>query len=477
MQGVAFPGPGAGGNFLEQILGDLLQLMGGSSPGGARLDLARTLAQGVATGGEPEGNVDPADRMRFEELAHIAELHVAELTGLPITPTGATVEIQAVGPGAWAWQTVEDWRFLLEAMTGPSPPADAGDAGRAPGAPDAPGRPEGAPSPDGPSGPSGPGGLGGFGYGGGTTDAGSSGGAGDIDPVFGSLEDPGEGPGPADLLARWMATMGPMLAAMQLGSAVGHLARSTMGPYELPIPRTSPRLLVVPANAARFAEDWSLVPDEVRLWVCLREVTLHAVLGRPHVAQRMRELLVRVVQGMAEETAGMVDRLQGIDLTHPEALQSLLGDPTALMNLEPSPARRRAADELLAVVAALLGYVEHVLDLAAARLLGGRGAIAEAWRRRQVDRESSDRAAEFMLGLDLGPPRSTGVPTSSAACSNAPVTRAWPGCGRAPTPCPLRPRSMLPGCGSNASTSPRATADTPGQSHRRVPGPPPVTRW
>ena len=73
------------------------------------------------------------------------------------------------------------------------------------------------------------------------------------------------------------------------------------------------------------------------------------------------------------------------------------------MSLEPSPMRRRAADDLLAVVAALLGYVEHVLDLAATRLLGGRGAIAEAWRRRQVDRESSDRAAELMLGLDLGP--------------------------------------------------------------------------
>ena len=55
------------------------------------------------------------------------------------------------------------------------------------------------------------------------------------------------------------------------------------------------------------------------------------------------------------------------------------------------------------MVTALLGYVEHILDLAATRLLGGRGAIAEAWRRRQVDRESADRAAELLLGLDLGP--------------------------------------------------------------------------
>ncbi len=381
MPGVAFPGPGAGGNFLEQILGDLLQLMGGSSPGGARIDLARTLAQGVASGGEPEGNVDPADRMRFEELAHVAELHVAELTGLPITATGAPIEIAAVAPGAWAWQTVEDWRFLLEAMgEAPSSP-DAGGAG------------------GGPAQATGDGGTpakGTLGY---VDTSGPTGSALDFDPDV----VPGSDAGPADLLARWMATMGPMLAAMQLGSAVGHLARSTLGPYELPIPRGAPRLLVVPANVARFADDWSLDPDEVRLWVCLREVTAHAVLSRPHVATRMRELLVRVVQGMAEDTAGLVDNIQGIDLTQPEALQSLLGDPTALMSLEPSPARRRAADDLLAVVAALLGYVEHVLDLAAVRLLGGRGAIAEAWRRRQVDRESAERAAELMLGLDLGP--------------------------------------------------------------------------
>jgi putative hydrolase len=356
---------------LEQILGDLLQLMGGSSPGGARVDLARTLAQGVASGGEPEGNVDPADRIPFEELAHVAELHVAELTGLPITATGAALEVAAVAPGAWAWQTVEDWRFLLEAMAEPS---------RRPDAAGGPGAGEGQAAP-------------------------GRGSSGEVDDP--SLNEPWNEPEPgqaqADLLARWMATMGPMLAAMQLGSAVGHLARSTMGAYELPIPRTAPRLLVVPANATRFAEDWSLAPDEVRLWVCLREVTSHAVLSRPHVADRMRELLVKVVHGMTEETAGLVDRLQGIDLSQPEALQNLIGDPTALMSLEPSPARRRAADDLLAVVAALLGYVEHVLDLAATRLLGGRGAIAEAWRRRQVDRDSAERAAELMLGLDLGP--------------------------------------------------------------------------
>ena len=75
----------------------------------------------------------------------------------------------------------------------------------------------------------------------------------------------GPGAGPADLVSRWMATMGPILTSLQLGSAVGHLARATFGQYELPIPRpSSTSLLVVPANVEAFARDWSLPGDEVR---------------------------------------------------------------------------------------------------------------------------------------------------------------------------------------------------------------------
>lgn len=118
MPEVDFSGLGGGGNSLERLLGDLLQLMGGATPGGGRVELARTLAQGAATNGQPEGNVDPSARIEFEALARVAEMHVTELTGLPVTPTGAPVEIVAVGPGAWAWQTVEDWRYLFEAAPG-----------------------------------------------------------------------------------------------------------------------------------------------------------------------------------------------------------------------------------------------------------------------------------------------------------------------------------------------------------------------
>ena len=335
--------PAAGGGFFGQLLGDLLQFMGGAS-GTDRLELARGLAQGVATEGRPEANVDPVERIRLEELVRVAELHVAELTGLSPTPGGVAVGVEAVGPGTWARRTVDDWGFVLDVMT-VTPPA-------------APPAPEG-----------------------------ESAGA----------DDPG------DLLARLMSSMAPVFAALQLGSAVGHLARTTLGQYELPVPRATPGLMLVPANIVRFAEDWSLPADEVRLWVCLRELTVHAVVGRAHVRERLQGLLRDVVRGMAADAGGLMEQLQGLDPSDPDSLQRVLGDPETLLAGTTSPERERAAAQLMAVVRVLLGYVEHVLDLSATRLLGGRGALAEAWRRRQVDRESPARTAEALFGLDLGP--------------------------------------------------------------------------
>jgi putative hydrolase len=396
---------GAGGDFLQQLLGDLLGLMGGM-PGGsspARSDLARTLAQGVASGGQPEPNVDPAVRIELEQLARVADMHVTELTGMSASAGGTPVEVVAVAPGAWALQVTEDWRYLLEAMTeaaaagptaGTAQPGSAGGASSSPG-----GGAAGTPDTESATGVGGEG----------RHDPAESGAGGDQEPGLGladlgdlGLDAAGAG-GMGELVARFASTMGPMMAALQFGSAVGHLALSTLGQYEVPVPRSDPRLFVVPANLARFAEQWSIPVDEVRMWVAVRDLTVHAALAQPGVADRVRELLVAVVRDGAQDTAAMMQRLEGLDPSDPEALQRIFSDPESWMGDEPEPGARRSNDELAAAMAALLGYVDHVLDRAGSRLLGGHGALGEAWRRRQVAREPNERAAEVLLGLDLGP--------------------------------------------------------------------------
>jgi putative hydrolase len=386
---VSSSGPSGQGSFFERLLEDLVQMMGTTGTGsGPRLEMARTFARQVAAGTEPEANVDPSERIRLEELARLAEMHVGEVTGMPTTPSGSPVEILAVGPGAWAWHTVEDWQFLLD----PAPGGPAGpDAGDRPG-PDPGDRPDPdarEPAAD----------LSDLGDLSGLRDLGGLADLGNQYPGFG--EDTPEGP--EALLHRVMSTMGPMLSAMQLGSAVGHMARTTMGAYDLPIPRLVPsRLLLVPASISRFASDWGLSTDEVRLWVCLRELTVHSVVVRPHIADRIRALLVSFTQEAPADLGGLAGMLGNVDPNDPETFRSFMEDPTALLGVELSPQRARIASELAAITSPLAGYVEHVLDQAGARLLGDRSRLAEAWKRHQVEGRSQMSATEAFLGFDTG---------------------------------------------------------------------------
>ncbi len=379
---------GGDDSFLTRLLGDLMSLMG-STGTGERRELARQLAQGVAGSGQPEANVDPVERIRLEELLRVAELHVAELTGLSPGSGGGALSVDAVGPAAWARRTVDDWAFVLDAMTVTADQAGAGAAA-----------------------------------GSGATGSATPGDESEVPEV--------------DVLARFMGSMGPMLAAMQLGSAIGHLAQHALGQYEIPLWRAGGGLLMVPANLARFAEDWSVPADDVRLWVCLRDVTVQAVLGREHVRRRIAGLVSEVVRGMAVDAAGLAQQLQQLDLNDPDSLERVFGNPEALVARASSPQRERASEQLMAVTTALSGYVEHVLDRTAARLLGGRGALTEAWRRRQVARDSSARAAEMLFGLDLGPAQvDSGVAFVSGVLERAGeegLARLWASAATLPTP-------------------------------------------
>src|SRR5581483_11438344 len=219
-------------NPMGGLLGDLLKVIG-SAPGAGDtwFDAARTLALGVATDGGTDEPVDPLVRIAFEELARVAELHVADAMGISLAADGATVAFDAVGPGMWSFRALEAYRTTLQSMI------DAQRQGAAAVPP-----------------------------------------LGDLGDLRGP-DDATDG-GLGALLGQFALTLGPVLLGMQFGSAAGHLARRAFGQYALPLPWTaSNSLLLVPANVARFAQDWSLSLQEVQLWVCVRELSMHAVLN------------------------------------------------------------------------------------------------------------------------------------------------------------------------------------------------------
>ena len=214
--------------------------------------------------------------------------------------------------------------------------------------------------------------------------------------------DPAGAAGLGGLLGQFAQTLGPVFLGMQFGSAAGHLARRAFGQYALPLPwPESSTLLLVPGNVARFAEDWSLPLQEVQLWVCLRELTMHAVLTRPGVRDSLMTLLGDASAHAAAAQRSIVERL-GDGLGDPAALEEALGDPEALLSDLITPEQRNISSALTAQTTAIGAYVDHVTAGIAETLTSSPAALREAWYRYRIEEGKGEQAFAGLFGLDVG---------------------------------------------------------------------------
>ena len=282
----------------------------------------------------------------------MAELHVTNTTGLSVTNGSHPLTFTSVGRGAWALKALDAWRPYLQRMVdaqetsgGGASLASLGDLGM-------------------------------------------------------DLDASQMGGGIGDLLGQFASTMGPVMLGLQFGSAAGHLAQRALGQYALPLPwPASDELVVVPENIAVFAEDWSLPLDETELWVCIRELTAHAVLSLPHVAARLRELLEASTLAAVEAQAGIAQKLG--ESSDPDALQNILSDPESLLADLLTPGQQHTSAQLTAITTAFGGYVDHVTGTIAASTTGSWAALGEAWYRYRIEDAKGEQAAGGLFGLDL----------------------------------------------------------------------------
>jgi putative hydrolase len=204
------------------------------------------------------------------------------------------------------------------------------------------------------------------------------------------------------LLGQFALTLGPVFLGMQFGSAAGHLARRAFGQYALPLPwPESSSLLLVPGNVGRFAEDWSLPLQEVQLWVCLRELTMHAVVTRPGVRDSLNLLLADAAAHAAASQRSMVERL-GDGLGDPATLEGVLGDPEALLADLISPEQRNISNALTALTTAIGAYVDHITGGIADTITSSPAALREAWYRHRVEEGKGEQAFAGLFGLNVG---------------------------------------------------------------------------
>jgi putative hydrolase len=183
---------------------------------------------------------------------------------------------------------------------------------------------------------------------------------------------------------------------------VGQLATTAMGQYDLPMPRP-PRneLLMVTSTIDRFASDWSLAPDEVAMWICLREATNHAVLARPHIRARLDEIITSYIEAFEPNSHIFEDRLGNVDPTDMAALQEAFGNPETLLGELQNDSQRQIQVSLQALLAPVVGYVDHIMDIVGRRLIASYGPLTEALRRRRLEESPGTRILGQLCGVTL----------------------------------------------------------------------------
>jgi putative hydrolase len=332
-----------GDGGFQAFFADLARLFGG--PQGDPWQAASQLAVQLASEGRPEPNVDPLVRVELESLVRVAELQVAQRTGF----SGAAGErVEAVTRGEWSRRSVAAYKPLFERF------AEAlGRAQSELGAPD----------------PSDP-----------------------LSAVLGPM----------------FNLMGPMLVSVSAGSMIGHLGQGALGQYDLPVPRPGQEILVVPANIDHHADEWDLAPTDLRLWVLVQQITTHRTLKIPHVGRRLEALLIDFAAAFRPNADALEAQLGDItsveDLTHLGGLGGmggLLDDPDKLLSALRSPAQELLVPQLEALVAAVLGYVDHIVDGICQPLIPSHADIRRRMRERTGRSVPADRFMERLLGLEV----------------------------------------------------------------------------
>jgi putative hydrolase len=314
-----------------------------SSSGPVNWELARQVGIAAAAFGAEDGSPTDADRGAFEAAVRVAELRVADATGLE--PPSALPSVRAVRRSEWVQATLQGLRPVLE----PAVDGLARAVTRA--------QREALPE---------------------------------------SAAESTEG------MTGLLSQLSPLLLGAQVGSVLGSLAQQVFGQYDVAIPRSEAADLVfVVPNVAAFERDWSLDPTEFRTWVALHEVTHRFELSRPWVVERFRAIVEDYSSTLRLDVEGLQRRLETLDPSNPESMRDLVASEEGLFGPILDDEQRLKLGRIQAFVASVEGYGDHTMHAIGGSLLGSYARIDEAMRRYR-ETEQTDPVLDRILGIAVG---------------------------------------------------------------------------
>ena len=171
----------------------------------------------------------------------------------------------------------------------------------------------------------------------------------------------------------------------------------------------------------------------MRLYLALREVAHQRLFAHvPWLRGHLVEAVAAYARGIHVDTARLEEALGSIDPTNPESLQQAMTG--GMFEPEDTPEQKAALARLETALALVEGWVDEVVDAAAAPHLPAAAALRETVRRRRAG--GGPGRADLLLA---GRARAASAPAARGGGAVAGAARrARPGrvarrCGRTPT--------------------------------------------
>jgi putative hydrolase len=199
--------------------------------------------------------------------------------------------------------------------------------------------------------------------------------------------------------------IGGAMFGSQVGQALGMLSTEVVSSTEIGLPLGPAGVAaLLPTNVAEFGKDIGVPPDEVRLYLALREAAHQRLFAHvPWLRSHLLSLVDEYARGITVDMSAIESAMSELDPTNPEALQGALSG--GLFEPEATPAQKASLERLETMLALVEGWVDDVVDAAASAHLPGASALRETTRRRRAAGGPAEQAFATLVGLELRPRR------------------------------------------------------------------------
>ncbi|MGO1173138.1 MAG: zinc-dependent metalloprotease [Actinomycetaceae bacterium] len=200
-----------------------------------------------------------------------------------------------------------------------------------------------------------------------------------------------------------LGQIGQAVYGMQLGQAVGTLAREALGTTDISIPLLAePGAALVPANVADFAEGLDVPLDEVRLFLAVRELAHARVFAHsPWLRAGVEDAVTAYARAISIDTGKIEEAVRSVDPSDPEALREAMSG--GVFDQDDTPEQEAALSRLATLLALVEGWVEAVTAQATAPHLPHTVQLREMLRRRRAAGGPAEQTFSTLVGLELRP--------------------------------------------------------------------------